>query len=1627
MVRNPYKLMSVSLVSTMLIACGGAESDPKLKQSQTKPSSQNISGIALDGYLRNAKVCLDRNSNAMCDSADGEIATTDAEGRFQLDVDNDVAQYPILVEAVAGITIDMDSPNQPIESGFTLEVPSSNSDVISPVTSLIASVSRTSGISFDEATQLVASDLGIDKQLAVGDYSASNSTKSREVHMFARGVTRVLQEAQMASVDAGVDQVNARKGSMYKLAELDLAEFKAKTDLLSHGASGTDSALKQLGKEYRDQLKVSQEDIDGNEIITRPPAPKHGQVNDASDTFDWQLVRGFTHNTDYEYSLDSGKTWTTVIRKPIVVGKLAFDKGAVQVRVAASNVRNTPAGKPMLSDKAFTLTTVPAAPAWISVNNAINQFDWAFVDSFNELGLYEYSLDNGSNWTKATEKPQDIPDLDIPVGHLKVRVAKDDSLGHPTGLSSASEQSMTVTPVQPAQPVLDFANDSTNQINWLWVNGYKDPSFYEINLGNGWQDVTALPYLVGNVSLPANTISVRVKSNALDARPAGVPLVISSVFTRSENQPIAPTSPIVDDAENTFAWTDVEGFTGSNFYEYSLDRGITFTPVTSNPQAIPDEAFAKEQICVRVKAGTDPQHDPGEALCSDKGYSVTPSMPAAPTSPISRDGLDTFDWTFVTGFSEVTDYEINALNTGWTVVTTKPYQLNDQAYAVDSIQVRVKRDPITGRLSGSELTNDVAFTVRPSAPSAPTGLMVNDTDNTLDWTYFGEFTQPEHFEVTLDSGSTWTKVTAKPAVIGNIDKSIGEVQIRVAQNKTNGMPHGVAALTTQAFTKVFEIPAPTSPEITNTFTGSNPIKTNGFEWDYLTANVDGQSVRFDEAEYYEFTNDKGVTWHPVVSKPQFIGPEAYDKASVGVRLKKQAKEGVSNSVSDTLWATDASSRFTALKFVPMKTRSQAADFGYGGSWNSYSLNCIAEYDDKGQGEPRFWTKRFSSETDTVFDKVAQLDDCDITGWTLPDTNEVITLSQRDPATLPSNLRSGGYLVSNQSMNILADKNGVAVTINKGQESVEQYYSKYVYAKWQLPSGAELLTGVDSATTEITAFLSTQDTKINATELYLETWLTANQSKSKGYAALEAEAQAKVVELQALTQPWADDLKNTKLKLKALEFQASVAQSRTDAESLEFINKVKAYKEQVAKLEQNTVVLSALVSGSEFAQKLAFMQQKSVSLSSSTNALSSASLAKDIHQASLDLYKAISELEYQYGMVNSFTSELNTSTQSLGSEFATLTTLFQKFISEMNTTAKIHNLVQSKVLAKDGLKLAKDNGFSVSQADAMVSSRFAKLDELGNYLPKSTTYKQGWRCVEDTDITGKRRVWTLLKDGRPNGADDLAYDASASGVASVLGSNGLLENTNNANLCGFNDWKVPALSQLLSLQTKAISSSNSTITIDTDAFPHHRGLDPEYDKSSYYGGVTFYYWSNQAKDTKQYITNYSSERSYQDVRRSAVSGTEDAVILGRLVREKATTYQYLDMQGNVVADRHNAICAQDTDSTLVWQLFTNGDTSRFKKYVDVTPLISTRNTQKVCGKTNWRYPSKAELYGLLPINSDVFKFNDVTGGGYSNHSSYITSDAAPYGRVLGLNMTTMDERDVGTQSYDGRYLYRLVAK
>ncbi|MCZ8486326.1 hypothetical protein O9993_15900 [Vibrio lentus] len=88
----------------------------------------------------------------------------------------------------------VDSPNQPQLNRICIEVPRCQFERDQPHDISNCECVENHGISFDEATQLVASDLGIDKQLAVGDYSASNSAISREIHMFARGVTAYFRK-----------------------------------------------------------------------------------------------------------------------------------------------------------------------------------------------------------------------------------------------------------------------------------------------------------------------------------------------------------------------------------------------------------------------------------------------------------------------------------------------------------------------------------------------------------------------------------------------------------------------------------------------------------------------------------------------------------------------------------------------------------------------------------------------------------------------------------------------------------------------------------------------------------------------------------------------------------------------------------------------------------------------------------------------------------------------------------------------------------------------------------------------------------------------------------------------------------------------------------------------------------------------------------------------------------------------------------------------------------------------------------------------------------------------------------------------------------------------------------------
>lgn len=1556
MVRNPYTLVGVSLMSTMLMACGGAGSDEKHVQSFVEADAEKLSGVALDGYLHKAKVCLDKNHNAMCDSADGEVSTTDSNGHFELNLDNESSEQTLLVEAIANQTIDMDMPNQTIDLTFTLEIPKTHSAVVSPITSLIASVAQSSGISFDTAAQLIAQELGVEKQLAISDYAASNSSNSEELHMLARGLTRVIQEAQKASIEAGIDQINARKGAMYKLASLDLVALKAQTDFLLHGAPGTNSTLKKLGEAFKDQLTISQSDISSGAILIAPPAPKHIEVDDLSDTFNWQFVRGFNQNSDYEYSLDSGNTWATVIRKPIHVGSQALKEGAVQVRVAASKTRNTPAGNIAVSNEAYTLKTEPAAPYKVYVDDAKNQFDWDFVDSFNAPSLYEYSLDNGTNWTRATEKPQNIADLDIPSGHLQVRVAENSTLGHLAGSIRAATDPMTVTPPKPEQPTLDFANDNSNLINWFWVDGYEAPSFYEIKLGldKDWQDVTGVPFILENASYPEGTISIRVKSNSSNARPTGYELTIDSAFTHSDSQPLAPTNPMVDDANDTFQWQPVETFEEVSSYEYSLDRGLHFNAVTGNPQLVDNKAFASGQVCVRVKENAIKQHPPGELLCSDKPYTFK--------------------------------------------------------------------------------------------PAAPQNLVVNDIDNTLEWSIVEQY-NPADYEVSLDSGATWTKVVTMPFHVGNEARSATDVQLRVARSVSHARASGEIASPTEDFTKVFDIPVPkgVGARIINPeFEAKDKAKanlTNGYDWDYWQkVTIGGQEISFELPQHYEYTNDQGKTWHPVVSKPQFIGIEAYDKDKVAIRLKENAKETVKNPASEPLWATtDKTGEFYAITFVPMQDLNTPAKFketSYGPGYKWGSFNCIAEYDNEGKGEPIYWAKRQGSfEVHEVSNTVEGLKNCGINDWTLPTINQAKELSNRSNAVLPEGLVNEllaqeigygyGYAWANDNDSYVIVKNGEVYSTS----------TAYVYATWTLPTNQGLLNlinnetvTIDNTPQTINELLNEQkngvDGVLDEAKTFLTNWFSKNQT-DKSYALLEFAANEKLETLSGLTEKWksGSDLFNS--KIAKYELQIKMAQQRgntNDTQELE--DALNHFIAKTYELEQNTKTLATLIEGAEFAQKLAKIQQKNATVdvkADSLRASKNTGEAKAMHEASLALNQALYMLAQEHEQAESFIESLDKHIRNSDDE--TLKALYRNLILQMERL-KSRVLTTFEDEANNGLK---NSGYKVPEAEVLFDNeRFAKLDKFGHYLDKTTTYAQGWRCVEDKRIPGKRRVWTLLKDGLPQGEDKLFYNASASGLPSILGSDGLLETTNaDEGMCGFKDWSVPSLTQLWSLKSKPVKPESEYLTLNIEVFPHHLALNPEYDMRTD-DGTVFYYWSKDQKDNaNMHIARFKTINQNQETSFTSTDSTNQKITLARLVREEKVAlkdYEYLDAMGKVVSNRNDAICVKDSISGLAWQIFQDVNKDELKKtYQQIQQEIKVWNNNQMCGLKDWRIPSKYQLYGLFPLNTTVFKHNNL-------NDKYVTNSPAESGKFKTLNITTFSER---SYEKEGGYspnskLYRLVA-
>ena len=173
--------------AALLTACGGGSSGDTVT---------TFAGSVIDGYIENAKVCLDVNSNLECDSSEPS-ALTAADGSYSFQYSGDTAGMHVLALVT---TASKDSELGPITQPFNLLAPASSPKAITPMTTLVSSDMIETKSTAAEAQQTVKASLGLSKDVL--DYDFKNA-----------GDTDMLQVAQVTATAMASAQETIKSGA----------------------------------------------------------------------------------------------------------------------------------------------------------------------------------------------------------------------------------------------------------------------------------------------------------------------------------------------------------------------------------------------------------------------------------------------------------------------------------------------------------------------------------------------------------------------------------------------------------------------------------------------------------------------------------------------------------------------------------------------------------------------------------------------------------------------------------------------------------------------------------------------------------------------------------------------------------------------------------------------------------------------------------------------------------------------------------------------------------------------------------------------------------------------------------------------------------------------------------------------------------------------------------------------------------------------------------------------------------------------------------------------------------------------------------------------------------------------
>ena len=939
----------------------------------------------------------------------------------------------------------------------------------------------------------------------------------------------------------------------------------------------------------------------------------------------------------------------------------------------------------------------------------------------------------------------------------------------------------------------------------------------------------------------------------------------------------------------------------------------------------------------------------------------------------------------------------------------------------------------------------------PISVDAPLNGIGDDTNNTFTFSLVSGYDQVELYQYSVNNGNSWQILTTNLINLDNRDYAIGQIQVRVSENLDPGNNSAGSILSnTTSFTMTLA-DGPAAPTI------SYLRKNNGVVWNMLSG--------YDQVNHYQYTNDKGVTWHQAVSNPQHVGHLAYAKDEVGIRIKAQAK-GTTIAAGEIVWASSYSTSYGTpyqFKAYPYTWRDQQRNverLSLYASWDKTETSCLIDHD---ASIPTYWLKISSVKT-TEFDEkhtaAVNLNACGINNWQFPTPDELIVMTQSNSNTELADFSDNGsygkkYLTKDSANEIVAIRNGQLVSLPPS------YQSETILLRWQYPGADAALAiitplvtkvqqqviddqaGYDLARADVDSLL-TNYLAANTVAQYqaiFNNLATSRSSLNSGYTLMVPQQEI-VEKYYSSAQLLAQFIGNDPLATAQQKIEAAAVINEINTALVtqnERVAQLTGLKAELAALTLIFVdVEHVLTAQSNLATSNTILTPYSTSYPASLTTLSAAQLGETQHTQAILSLEQWHQLQQAFikasQQVASYQALLDNLPSAFHADALAELALSRTQLEAAQSPFDLSSLANDYQTIKSAFEAAYQAGFTIALDQAKIGQHFAKLDVTGHYIANTATFNQGWRCVADLRHQGKNRVWALLNQGTIGSIDNVAYSGGSAG--NLTQADGLQAQYNNDNICGFDDWTIPTINLLDSLATVDFTSSKKTI--DNTIFPHHQGATTE----------DYFYWSNQAASSgSQHVTyEYNGPHSgYNNTRDLNNEGDDNYLTFARLYRQQQQ--QLLDNDGSVVTHIADAYCTKD-QSGLIWQLPKTYDVA--VRYQTVTAITGQKddgtdatgsiaeqlNTSAtpLCGKTNWQLPTLTQLQELYdyPLNYDYFQYWSVSSDEYNDQDYYLARDIGIYSRNRCLSLGgTENSSSCGRASYKGapdyKYTYMMISE